>query len=125
MSNRSRKKLDELRASLDQILQDPDRIKKIMEAASAMGFLQSINQNEADGFPGNVLHQMTNSLQQTAPREQRQQLLLQALLPYLSPGRRIRLERAVQISQFSRLAGSALKTSNPVINNAEEDENNV
>lgn len=117
--------MDEFGTNLSQILQDPDRIKQIMETVSEMGFPISTNQNESDGFPENILHQLTSSLQQTAPREQRQQLLLQALLPYLSPGRRTRLERAVQISQFSRLAGSAWRSTHPAMTSDEEDENHV
>lgn len=60
-----------------------------------------------------ALQQVSQIMQQAQTKGSRQQTLVQALLPYLNPKRQERLERAMQLSQLSRIAGSALQGNIP------------
>ena len=66
-----------------------------------------------------ALQKMTNALHQTEVKDKRQQTLMRALLPYLSPRRREKLERAMQLSHLTRLAGAAMQ-SGPFVLTDEE-----
>ena len=101
---------------LDQILNDPGSMKQIMEMVSALGLQSPEQENQ---FPSPELAaQMTNVLHQAKNRDQKQENLIHALLPYLRPGKRRRLERAMQVAQLSHLAGVALQNS--VLEHGEE-----
>ena len=109
------KNLDDLNAKLAEILQDPGRIQQIMEIASSMGLGTADFGEQADvpAAASEAIAQVSQVLHQTEAKEKKQQTLVRALLPYLSPGRQARLERAMQISHLSRLAGAALR-NNPI-----------
>lgn len=72
-----------------------------------------------------ALQKVTQVLHQADARDQRQQTLVRALLPYLSPGRQARLERAMQISHLSRLAGAALQSNQFPISPMKEEDDHV
>ena len=93
---------------INQILNDPGSMQQIMELASAFG----IDPNTpVDNQSMDVLSKgFTKVIHQAKEREEKQQALVRALLPYLRPGHQKRLERAVQIARLSHLAGTALKT---------------
>ena len=57
-----------------------------------------------------ALEQASQILQQVQTKESRQQTLVRALLPYLNPQRKNRLERAMQVLQISKLAETALQS---------------
>ena len=67
-----------------------------------------------------VTAQVSDAIHHAQEKEQKQQALIRALLPYLRPGRQRRLERAMQVAQLSHLAGAALK-SNGVFKFLEDD----
>ncbi len=102
--------MEEISQKLNEILQDPVRIQQIKEMASAMG----LNTAEEAMEPPNIqeaLQQFSHVLHQTEAKEHRQQALMRALIPYLSPRRQVKLEKAIQLSRLSRLAGAALQNS--------------
>lgn len=84
--------MDELSSKLTEILQDPARMQQIKDMASSMGI-----QPEAD-IPDQI--------------NQKQERLIQALLPYLKPQRQAKLERVMRLSHLSRMAGMALRAAN-------------
>jgi len=97
--------LDELVKKLNQILSDPGNLQQIMDIAAAMGI-------PSQDFPEKLeqmnTEQITKVLHTAEAQEKKQQALIQALLPYLRPGRQARLERAMQIAHLTHLAGAAL-----------------
>ena len=118
--------MEEISQKLSEILQDPGRIQQIMEMASAMGF-QTTEEDTAAEQPmfQEALQQVSQVLHQTEARDKRQQTLMRALMPYLSPKRKVKLERAMQISHLSRLAGAALQSSSLSTSLSEEEEFHV
>lgn len=117
--------MDDLGQKLAQILQDPNRIQQIMEVASSMGFTPQPEMTELPELPSQeALEKVSQVLHQAEAKDRRQEALMKALLPYLKPNRQTRLERALQLSQLSRLAGVAFQ-SNQFSLTAQEDENHV
>ena len=96
-------------------------MQQIMEMASAMG-LQPPNESVPAEMPviQETLQQVSQVLHKAEVKENRQQTLVRALLPYLSPKRQAKLERAMQLSRFSRLAGAALKDHPEILFGEEE-----
>lgn len=94
--------MDNLTEQLTQILNDPGSMKQIMELASALGAVP-----EGD-LPQALPEQLAAALKQAGSHDPKQDALVHALMPYLRPGRRERLEQALRIARISRLAGSAL-----------------
>jgi len=97
--------LDNLAEQLTQILNDPGSMKQIMELASALGAAPG------DDALQSLPEQVTAVLKQAGTSDPKQEALVHALMPYLRPGRRQRLEQAIRIARISRLAGSALLQS--------------
>lgn len=58
-----------------------------------------------------TLEQIGQMLHQAESKDRRQETLIKALLPYLKPNRQARLERAMQLSHLSRLAGAAFRSN--------------
>lgn len=99
--------MDDLQNSLSQILNDPDRLQQIMSMAA------NLSQESSDELQlpsAEVLSRLQNIMSQFGHNDGRQQALYDALIPYLKPERRIRLQRAIQIARLSRAAGAALRT---------------
>lgn len=100
-------------------------MQQIMEVASSMGFSPQTEMPELPELPSQeTLEKVSQVLHQAEARDRRQETLMKALLPYLKPNRQTRLERALQLSQMSRLAGAAFR-SNSFSLTAQEDENHV
>lgn len=70
-----------------------------MDMASSMGLKPPTDHPE----------QVTQALHHMEMKDKRQETLVRALLPYLNPSRQARLERAMQFSQLSRLATTAMR----------------
>ena len=83
-------------------------MKQISDAMTAMGIPFS---PEKTPEGANSLAQEVSAVL-TKTQNQKQQALIQALLPYLRPGKQRRLERAMQVAQLSNLAELALRASN-------------
>jgi len=116
--------LDNLSERITEILQDPDRLKQITDIAASMGLSPDNIGSTAPSIPiGGAVEQISQIIQQAESRESRQKTLIQALLPYLKPNRQARLERAMQLSQLSMLAGTALQGRLPFVINGGGDHN--
>ena len=92
--------MDSLTRRLEQALNDPGSMNRLMELASSLGLPP-----EQQPQPEALQH----LLQQAGQPDSRQQALIHALLPYLRPGRQARLERALQVGHMAKLAGSMLQ----------------
>lgn len=95
---------------INQILQNPDSVKEIIEIAEKMGMqipIGSAEENQEQTVNQMLTH-VSQLVKETDTGMRRQETLIRALLPYLSPQRQARLERAMQLSQFSRMAETAL-----------------
>jgi len=85
---------------VNQLLSDPESVQKIMAIASTLG---SSEPNEVDETQ-TVEH--TPSLQRT----DKQQALVQALLPYLHPKHQQKLKRAIGIAKISKTAENLIRS---------------
>lgn len=97
-------------------------MQQITEMASAMGLqTQTADVQAEQPIIEEALQQFSQVLHKTEAKDKKQQTLMQALIPYLSPRRQIRLERAMKLSHISRLAGAALQNSSLTSILSEED----
>lgn len=83
--------MDDLGEQIQAILNNPEKMQQVMNLASSLGI----------DPPDSASDRATS-------RSSRQTALVEALLPYLRPARRERLQRAIQVAQFSNL-GSLLQ----------------
>ena len=103
---------------ITRILNDPDSMNQITELASAFGLEQNATQSidspkGLTGELGNIFQNFKEipcNSNDFKEKDAKQQALMQALLPYLKPNRRIKLERALQVATISQLANTALRT---------------
>ena len=103
--------MDRMMEQLNQILNDPERMKQISEVVSAMGDVPFVNEQAQINIPPAI----TQMIGQVQKKDEKQQALVQALLPYLHPSHQTRLERAMQVAKLSKLAGVALRTQTSAI----------
>lgn len=88
-----------------------------MAMASALGIG---NEDEAaKNAAGVTPEDLTQALQHVQQKEEKQQALVRALLPYLRPDHQKRLERAVQIARLSHLAGTAWRNESHQVSDKE------
>lgn len=111
--------MDKMMEQINQILNDPESMKQISQMASALGEKTNAGENTESVIPPGI----TKMIGQVQQREEKQQALVRALLPYLQPRHQARLERAIQIARMSHLAGAALRTEN--FSGQEETEHDV
>ena len=97
--------MNNLNDRIEQVLNDPESLKQISEIASAMGFL-----DQSQATAPEITKNLSSVMEQLHQRDQKQENLIQALLPYLKPAKQQRLERAMQIAQLSQLAGAAISS---------------
>ena len=116
--------MDNAIEKINQILQNPDSMKQIMDMAQTMGLNMQNEDNHPEESMDNMFSQISKIMKKTDGSIQRQETLIRALLPYLNPRRQARLERAMQLSQFSRVAGTALQ-DNPMFSFKDGDEEHV
>lgn len=98
-------------------------MKQIMDMAQAMGLTMQ-QENDHEEQTTDILSHLAQIMKKTDSSIQRQETLIRALLPYLNPRRQARLERAMQLSQFSRVAETALQ-GNPLFSFKDGDEEHV
>ena len=106
-------------------MNDPEKIKQIMDIAESMGVSAQIPDVQTQELPQQMIQQVSHVFQKTETKTKQQQTLIRALLPYLNPKRQARLERAMQLSQISRLAGAAIRNGTAVYPSAQEDDIHV
>lgn len=129
----------ELAEQLDQLLADPAKMNALFQLAQSFlgsgpasddgpsspngpngpngpGEPSGSNGPEAPGNapppapdPGQLL-QLAQQLQSAKAGAPKQQALLEALKPFVSPAHQKRLARALQLAQLSKMAGLALQT---------------
>lgn len=99
--------MDDLGGLIGQILNDPDRLQQVMDVAKNL--LPQDAAVEEPAIDQERIHEIGKLLQNKDATEQKQEALMQALRPYLRPGRRSKLDRAMQIARLSHIAGIALK----------------
>lgn len=109
--------MDELSEKITKILNDPGSIQQIMSMASALGLKppaaeapDAEGEKQASLPQPEVIETFSNMLRHAEHEEKKQEALFRALRPYLKPGRQERLERALQISHLSHLAGAAIRS---------------
>ena len=93
---------------ITQIMNDPDQMKQIMEIAASLGLGEpsSAPTEHSAEFPA----ELTKFLTQAQKKDEKQQALVRALLPYLRPAHQKRLENAIRVAKLSHIAGAALRT---------------
>lgn len=101
--------MDNIGKKLEEIMNDPGTMKQIMDVAASLGLSGQLPDVLPQEMPQQMMQQVSHMLQQTETKEKQQQTLIRALLPYLNPRRQARLERAMQLSHLSRLAGAAMR----------------
>ena len=105
--------MDDLAEKINAVLNDPAQLQQVMHLASSLGL-----------GSGAAPEAQEETAPETAPAEERhsnrQAALVRALMPYLRPGRRERLQRAIQVAQLSNL-GSLLAQSGLMAQQKEED----
>ena len=118
-----------LEQKISAVLQDPAQMQQIFAIAQALGLSQPAPQApsapEAPPAPpasaatmqapaapapeSSVTDTLGELLQKAGKLDRRQENLLNALKPFLKPGRREKIDRAMQAARISRLAGAALR----------------
>lgn len=97
--------MDDFGNRISQILNDPGQMEQIAALARSLGLDQTPTpQPEPEPIPPGMLQ----LLRQVNRIDGRQEALLQALKPFLKPGRQQSVERAMQAARLSRLAGFAV-----------------
>jgi len=94
---------------LNQILNDPAAMQKLMAMAQSLGASMEQKQ-EAPQLPNidPAMLQRISGLAGNGSIDQQQRALLKALAPYLSSHRISKLENAMRAAKMARIAASAL-----------------
>ena len=93
---------------ISQILNDPEGMKQISELAAILSPPGEENDNAHTGFQ--IPNSLTHMLIKAQEKDEKQQALVRALLPYLRPTHQKKLQRAIEIAKVSCLARAALNT---------------
>ena len=112
--------MENLEQTIQAVLNDPEQMKQVMEMAKAFGFSPSEAESSAasEDAPaqipsglGNLFSEPVGQLlSQAGKLDKRQENLLNAIKPFLSPGRQEKIDRAMQVARLSHLAGYALRS---------------
>ena len=99
---------------ITQIMNDPDQMKQIMDMAASLGLgdPSAVSPEHPAEFPA----ELTKFLTQAQKKDEKQQALVRALLPYLRPAHQKRLENAIRVAKLSHIAGAALRTESQAPN---------
>lgn len=111
--------------ALGAILQDPAQMQKIFALAQSLGLSSPPQPPPSEPPPAlpqpppptpecsAAADTLAELLQKAGKLDRRQENLLNALKPFLKPGRREKIDRAMQAARLSRLAGAALRGRDP------------
>ena len=102
---------------ISQILNDPERMAEISEIVSAMGLQNNENISSATA---SIPEGITNFLNTAQKRDEKQQALVRALLPYLRPNHQKKLEQAINIAKITHWAGITLQTQEQISSKEEQ-----
>ena len=109
-------------AGIEQILNNPDMMKQVMDLASAIQLEAPESSISMD--PKDLAETITKTVGLVQKNEQKQQALVHALLPYLRPGRQTKLQRAMEVARLSQIANAALR-SNRIFSGSKEASDHV
>ncbi len=99
--------MENLDEALDKLLNDPDVMAQVMNVAQSLG--SKLPQDAPEPKNSDVPIQGLSSMLTQLQGDNRHTALFQALRPYLSPKRREKLEKAMQLARLSSLASFALQ----------------
>lgn len=102
--------MENMEEKIMDVLGDPEKLGQIMEIAKGLGFAPPQEDTPPVAGPepelaGNII----GLLQKMNTPNTKQDALVHALMPYLQPIRRKKLQRALQVAKMSKIAGAALK----------------
>lgn len=97
--------MEDMEQKIREVLNDPEQMQSILQLAGT--FLPSEPQPTIPEELSAPLMQILSQMGKTDPR---QEDLLKALKPLLRPGRREKIDRALQAAKLSRLAGAVLQS---------------
>ncbi len=95
--------MDNLDEALGKLLNDPNAMAQVMSLAKSLGA-----PTQEPSAPAQDSKELGNLLSKAG--EGRHTALFRALEPYLSPQRRQKLEKAMQLARLSSLAGYAMQS---------------
>ena len=102
--------MGEIEERIEQILNDPAQMERLNRMAQSLFGGDSAPPEEAAGIPGfdpALLARLSRLMTEDAGAERSREGLLHALEPWLAPGRRERLARALRLARLSSLARRA------------------
>ena len=106
--------MDEMESKLNSILSNPQMMEQIMSMAQSMGSAGPSNNATAmpEGF-GDIdlgMLQKLSGFAQGSRIDPKEDTLLHALVPYLSPERISKLEKAMRAAKLARVASGLLSS---------------
>lgn len=101
--------MENLDEALGKLLSDPNAMAQVMNLAQSLGTMMP--QENGTPKPQEMPPPGLEMLQSLSGGNERHTALFRALGPFLSPKRRGKLERAIQIGRLSGLASLALQLS--------------
>ena len=100
--------MENMEEKIMSVLNDPEKMSQIFDIAQNLGLSAKEDMEDIPSLPDeNVLSGLFRMFQ--SGENSKQEALVEALLPYLRPGRQEKLQKALKLSRLSHLAGIALK----------------
>lgn len=101
--------MENMEEKIMEVLGDPEKMEQIIGLAKGLGFSPAQNDVPAQEPDAQAAGTLLNLMQLANTADDRQQTLLQALMPYLKPSRQKKLQKAMRVAKLSHLAEFALK----------------
>lgn len=105
--------MSEFEDKINSILGDSAQMEKITQMAkSLMGGEETPPENSGTPLPGldaQTLGRLSRLISDGQAESREQHALLEAMRPYLSEKRRLKMDKALQLARFARIARIALK----------------
>ena len=98
--------MENLEEKIMDVLADPEKMEGILSIAKSLGVSPPEEPEQEPSLPVGPLMEL---LGKANTSDTRQDALVNALLPYLRPERRKKLQRALRMAKLSHLAEFALK----------------
>lgn len=107
--------MDELEEKINSVLSDTQQMEKITKLAQSI-MAGSSRSGESDtvneaGLDMNMLRSISKLMSSDGDKEKKERTLLEAMGPYLSEKRRGKMEKALRIARFARIARIAIEES--------------
>ena len=104
--------MSELEDRINSILEDPEQMEKIAGLAKSLMGGQGLPDREPElpaglPFDPKLLSRLSSAVS-SGGAAFREQALLEAMLPYLSEKRRSKMDRAIKLARFAKLARLAV-----------------